>query len=936
MLIDASHPEETRVVVLDGQKVEEFDFEAATKRPLKGNIYLAKVTRVEPSLQAAFVEYGGNRQGFLAFSEIHPDYYQIPVADRIALLADQEAEARRRQEDDIESFEITSKHGSSGAASETAAVDSEEIVESEETEESQASQGQQESDESPEEPSSDDEESDDEEEVTVHQGSAEQSEDDQEDLFAGQPDQTDDDRRSFDEQASSDNGSEDGESQSQEPATEGAPVQQESSPQSLIETPPAQPGDVGETAQSAQTLEAQRPSQRWMRRRHYKIQEVIKRRQIILVQVVKEERGNKGAALTTYLSLAGRYCVLMPNTPRGGGISRKITNANDRKRLKSAAQALDLPEGMGLIIRTAGENRTKVEIKRDYEYLLRMWDTIRELTLKSNAPACVYEEGDLIKRAIRDLYNKDVTEVLVEGEDGYRNAKDFMRMLMPSHAKNVKPFKDAIPLFQRFHIEAQLDAMFSPTVTLKSGGYIVINQTEALVSIDVNSGRATREHSIEETATKTNLEAADEVGRQLRLRDLAGLIVIDFIDMEDGRNDRAVEKRLHNAVKNDRARVQIGKISQFGLLEMSRQRLRAGVIAGSTVPCPHCGGQGIVRSVESTSLRVLRGLEEEAQKQRAEGLLVRVASEVAIYTLNQKRRELARLETEYDITVTFEPKDDLMAGNFDIERIGQRDPESRPRPAALIEAAVVEVEAEVEPVEEEIEETEEAPRDEARGRDETRGEALADGQPSNQPAGEGGRRKRRRRRRGGRDRERPFNPNDQHREPQPLASNSEPAAPVAVEQIAPAASGEFTPVASNGAQFAEGRPSEQQGPAGEGVRRRRRRRRGRRGGRDRENFNGEQRADNAAPQFAPAPLDRFGQPDEIDTTPREEPRIAPSIAVPNASSTPVWSLKADSADQPAPKPKPADLRPQEPASSETAPPAAPVKKGWWQRAFKSD
>ncbi len=387
-------------------------------------------------------------------------------------------------------------------------------------------------------------------------------------------------------------------------------------------------------------LQMQRPPQKWMRRRHYKIQEVIKRRQIILVQVVKEERGNKGAALTTYLSLAGRYCVLMPNTPRGGGISRKITNAGDRKRLKSAVQGLELPEGMGLIIRTAGENRTKIEIRRDYEYLMRLWDTIREKTLSSHAPACVYEEGDLIKRAIRDLYNKDVRDVVVEGDAGYRNAKDFMRMLMPAQARNVHQYKDTVPLFQRLHIEQQLDAMFSSTVTLRSGGYIVINQTEALVSIDVNSGRATREHSIEETARKTNLEAADEVGRQLRLRDLAGLIVIDFIDMEEGRNDREVEKRLREAVKNDRARVQIGKISQFGLLEMSRQRLRAGVVASSTVVCPHCGGAGIVRSVESTALRVLRALEEEGEKNRASALTVKVANEVAIYTLNQKRREL--------------------------------------------------------------------------------------------------------------------------------------------------------------------------------------------------------------------------------------------------------------------------------------------------------
>src|SRR6185437_161267 len=373
----------------------------------------------------------------------------------------------------------------------------------------------------------------------------------------------------------------------------------------------------------AQALQAGRPPQRWVRKKHYKIQEVIKRRQIILVQVVKEERGNKGAALTTYLSLAGRYCVLMPNTPRGGGISRKITNAADRKRLKSAAQGLDLPEGMGLIIRTAGENRTKLEIRRDYDYLLRLWDTIREKTLSSNAPACVYEEGDLIKRVIRDLYNKDVQDVVVEGEQGFRNAKDFMRMLMPSHAKYVHQYKDGVPVFQRMHIESQLDSMFSPTVTLKSGGYIVINQTEALVSIDVNSGRATREHSIEETARKTNLEAASEIGRQLRLRDLAGLIVIDFIDMEDSRNDREVERRLRDAVKNDRARVQIGKISQFGLMEMSRQRLRAGVIAGSTVTCPHCAGTGLVRLVESTALRVLRALEEEGEKNRANAITVK-------------------------------------------------------------------------------------------------------------------------------------------------------------------------------------------------------------------------------------------------------------------------------------------------------------------------
>ena len=453
-------------------------------------------------------------------------------------------------------------------------------------------------------------------------------------------------------------------------------------------------------------MRGSRPPQRWVRKRHYKIQEVIKRKQIMLVQVVKEERGTKGAALTTYLSLAGRYCVLMPNTPRGGGISRKITNAVDRNRLKSAAATLELPEGMGLIIRTAGANRTKLEIKRDYEYLLRMWDQIRELTLKSNAPSCVYEEGDIVKRAIRDLYNKDVSEIVVEGDDGYKNAKEFMRMLMPSHAKNVKPYRDPTPLFQRHHIEAQLDAMFQPTVTLKSGGYIVINQTEALVSIDVNSGRATREHSIEETAHKTNLEAADEIGRQLRLRDLAGLIVIDFIDMEDSRNDRDVEKRVRDAVKHDRARVQIGKISQFGLLEMSRQRLRAGVVASSTIPCPHCGGQGIVLSTESSALRVLRALDEEGQRGRTAAVTVRVASQVALYTLNQKRRELARIENDYAMTVSFEPTDNLMAGHFDLDRTAQHaHPQPVPQKVAITTDTVFETPSDLsEPVDEDGEE----------------------------------------------------------------------------------------------------------------------------------------------------------------------------------------------------------------------------------------
>ncbi len=671
---------------------------------------------------------------------------------------------------------------------------------------------------------------------------------------------------------------------------------------------------------------------------------MIKRRQVILVQVVKEERGNKGAALTTYLSLAGRYCVLMPNTPRGGGISRKITNANDRKRLKSAAQALELPEGMGLIIRTAGENRTKVEIKRDYEYLLRMWDTIRDITLKSNAPACVYEEGDLIKRAIRDLYNKDVSEVVVEGDDGYRNAKDFMRMLMPSHAKNVKQYKETVPLFQRHHIEAQLDAMFSPTVTLRSGGYVVINQTEALVAIDVNSGRATREHSIEDTAYKTNLEAAEEVARQLRLRDLAGLIVIDFIDMEDGRNDRNVEKRLRDSVKNDRARVQIGKISQFGLLEMSRQRLRAGVIAGSTVPCPTCNGQGIVRSVESTALRVLRALDEEGQRQRANGLVVDTPAEVAMYTLNQKRREIARMEQDYGVVVTFRPKSDMQAGTFEIERVGQRAPEERTHIAPLPDMPLpVAQDSEIE--EPEIEEAD-SEVDETVEQTPVQAEPAVNGEAVN---GENGvRRKRRRRRRGRGD-----------RAPQQMTHTDQPATlpesqhdeEADDEEAEP---GDGTPSTPAG-QFENG----QGAAAGEGGRRRRRRRRrGRRGPRD-------------GQTLGPAdgvPADGSVNDHNAEAPMLDQPRSTPADGMtPNAPSAPVWSLSPDAAHQHAPVAhEPArDVAPavmssprseewQAPreesaprveaipeAAKEPSPepvasnePAQPSRKGWWQRPFK--
>jgi ribonuclease E len=942
MLIDASHREETRVVVLDGTKVEEFDFEAASKRPLKGNIYLAKVTRVEPSLQAAFVEYGGNRQGFLAFNEIHPDYYQIPIADRQALLEEQQREARRRAEE--EGFEAVETG--------TAVVSDEELEAEEEaaasnpTPEEAPSENGGEAVETWAQDTRGDDEFFDNKGGTAAQPVHEDDEDDdvaesevesgfeaaQADL--GSEDHAHHDEHEHDDQPGSPLAAENGEGgiadhqTASEAGGASAPhieehVDHSAEPSHLADaltesgeaplddlasTEPSANGDTpasveGETAQPLRNNN-QRSAQRFVRRKHYKIQEVIKRRQIMLVQVVKEERGNKGAALTSYLSLAGRYCVLMPNTPRGGGISRKITNANDRKRLKEAAAALDLPEGMGLIIRTAGESRSKLEIKRDYEYLLRMWDTIRELTLASNAPACVYEEGDLIKRVIRDLYTKDVEEVIVEGDEGYKNAKDFMRMLMPSHAKNVKQYKDTVPLFQRQHIEAQLDSMFQPTVTLKSGGYIVINQTEALVAIDVNSGRATREHSIEETAHKTNLEAADEVGRQLRLRDLAGLIVIDFIDMEDSRNDRHVEKRLRDAVKNDRARVQIGKISQFGLMEMSRQRLRAGVVAGSTITCPHCGGQGIVRSVESTALRVLRGIEEEGQKGRSAAISVKVTPDVAIYAFNHKRQEIARLEIEYAMSIVFEPDATILTGNFEIVRTQTRVPEERPRPSVSIEAGLsdpladsadyIEEEGEIEDEVEEDEEIEAEEREEAS----TPSEDSQAQQPRTESR-EGGDRKRRRRRRG---RDRTDRP----------ATAQEPIPPSPALQTDQAGDDSEDDGPDEAAQ--DGAPQtgfQQNGQPGEGPRKRRRRRRGRRGRRDGEPFN-PQNGTGAAEHSA-------SQSDAPETAP----------VTPNSESAPSWSLSGAHSD-PAKTPEP-----EKPAPAAAEAPAQPVRKGWWQRAFAS-
>jgi ribonuclease E len=587
MLIDARHREETRVAVVKGNRIEELDFESAEHKQIKGNIYLAKVTRVEPSLQAAFVDYGGNRHGFLAFSEIHPDYYQIPKEDREALLREEaehaaEEERLRDAQDEGDDEPLDAHHDDDGNDHDRPDADIE---------------------------------GDDEPEVAESVG---------------------------------------GDDDSHE-------------------------GGQSENAASLR-------SKRMALRRRYKIQDVIHRRQVLLVQVVKEERGNKGAALTTYLSLAGRYCVLMPNTTHGGGISRKISNVSDRKRLKSIMAELELPPTMGCIVRTAGLQRTKTEIRRDFDYLARVWDGIRETTLRSAAPALINGDSDLIKRAIRDIYNKDIDEVIVEGEEGYRAAREYMKLLMPSHAKKVRPYADAVPLYQRYGVEDQLNAMYQPVVQLKSGGYLVINPTEALVSIDINSGRSTREYGIEQTAVGTNLEAAQEIARQLRLRDMAGLVVIDFIDMENNSNIRKVEKAMKAALANDRARIQVGRISSFGLMEMSRQRLRTGVLEASTRQCPHCEGTGLVRTASSSALSALRMLEDEAAQGKGSRLLLRASQEAAIYVLNRKRAELAEIEERYGVAIDIFPDSETEGARMTVEASGPP-PAYRPKiePIAFIE-----------------------------------------------------------------------------------------------------------------------------------------------------------------------------------------------------------------------------------------------------------
>ena len=604
MLIDARHPEETRVAVVKGNRIEEFDFESAEHKQLKGNIYLAKVTRVEPSLQAAFIDYGGNRHGFLAFSEIHPDYYQIPKADRDALLREEAEHAAEEERLRAAATMISSR--STTITTMTATTIAPTATISKLTRRPRPTA------------------------TTTEAG-------------------TGSDRSPVDESA------------------------------------------ADELRKKRQAL-----------RRRYKIQDVIQRRQVLLVQVVKEERGNKGAALTTYLSLAGRYCVLMPNTSHGGGISRKISNGADRKRLKSIMSDLNLPRTMGLIVRTAGLSRTKTEIKRDFDYLARLWDEIRERTLGSTAPALIYRDSDLIKRAIRDLYHREIDEVMVEGDEGYKSARNFMKLLMPSHVKRVSEHRESTPLFQRHGVEDQLSAMYQPLVQLKSGGYLVINPTEALVSIDINSGRSTREHNIEQTAFMTNIEAAAEIARQLRLRDMAGLVVIDFIDMEQNSHIRKVEKAMKEALKNDRARIQVGRISSFGLMEMSRQRLRTGVLEASTKACSHCDGTGLMRTASSSGLSALRMIEDEAARGRGEKIMLRAGREAAVYVLNRKRAELADIEARYGVAIDVAIDESFEGARMTVESAGPRPSGERPQAAI---AAPAHDEPDVEFAEDEEEET---------------------------------------------------------------------------------------------------------------------------------------------------------------------------------------------------------------------------------------
>jgi ribonuclease E len=947
MLIDATHAEETRVVVVDGNKVEEFDFESQNKRQIAGNIYLAKVTRVEPSLQAAFVDYGGNRHGFLAFSEIHPDYYQIPVADREALMAEEKAYAEamaaeaeqeeqkpkrtrrrrakpaaQRSSDPIETREVSAVDGMEtiDLIPEDAAETTAPLVHSDPFEASpETAQSQNTAEAAPESAPEADAVPEDEGGVAEPEAALE-PEDDAQDLDDAQ---NQDSAQDQDEDDLSDDGIE----------------------------------SVAQEDDSEDVRPVRKP-----RPRRYKIQEVIKVRQIMLIQVVKEERGNKGAALTTYLSLAGRYCVLMPNTARGGGISRKITNAADRKKLKEIATTIVVPEGAGLIVRTAGAKRTKTEIKRDYEYLQRMWEQIRELTLKSSAPAAIYEEGDLIKRSIRDLYNRDIDEVLVEGAAGYRNAKDTMKMIMPSHAKNVKHYVDPMPLFARFQVESFMDGMFNPTVQLKSGGYLVIGITEALVAIDVNSGRATKEGSIEQTALNTNLEAAEEVARQLRLRDLAGLIVIDFIDMDERRNNIAVEKRLKDKLQSDRARIQVGRISGFGLMEMSRQRLRPGMLEASTQPCAHCHGTGLIRSQDSLGLTILRELEEEGGRARSKEVLIKAPISIANFLINQKREHISQIEQRHGMAVRIEADPFLVSPDYSIEKFktATRIVPANATTVSSVDFALMEEideqgqeddQADVNEATETSEDAD-APKKRRRRRRRRRGgsdavtgepnqedgpndEAVAD-EAAVESAGEEDKPKRRRRTRGGA-KAKPVDDNKVDDTPVEESSEEHSAQESEAVQAAVAAAPEPAAVEQDVAAVAQTPPAEKP--------KRVRKPRKTKAQREAEEAAAAQAADpaagaeevvvteKAAPETAPEAVPDTAPepaPEPVVEKPAAKPKRVRKPAVKKAAP-----VEEAAADVPAevPAPEAAEPEPAPDAQPEPAPetPAAPKKRGWWSR-----
>jgi ribonuclease E len=960
MLIDAAHPEEIRIAVLNGARLEDFDFETASKREIKGNIYLAKVTRVEPSLQAAFVEYGGNRHGFLAFNEIHPDYYRIPVSDRSALEPVYETrrggDRREYEEDDDPPTTVARPDEAEPPAGAEAPSSFEETERGETMPASQTgddviydtlrpdtAEGEVAAFSTPASPTAT--ESAPAEEISIVATETMPASDATENM----PD------------PSSEDGADRGDAETAPSYSEEARVEPALDPTAPADGGSATPAELERPrADTVETLGGDeiedQPRQRYRQHRHYKIQEVVKRRQILLVQVAKEERGNKGAALTTYLSLAGRYCVLMPNTPRGGGVSRRITSAGDRRRLKDLVSDLQVPEGMGVIVRTAGSERSKAEIKRDFEYLLRLWDEIRALTLNSTAPALVYEEGNLIKRSIRDLYTRDIEEVVVDGEDAYRAAKEFMKMLMPSHAKRIKLYRDPmVPLFHRYQIESQIDAIHSPVVQLRSGGYIVINPTEALVAIDVNSGRATRERNIEETAYKTNLEAAEEIARQLRLRDLAGLIVIDFIDMEEGRNIVQVERRLKDAMRHDRARIQIGRISAFGLMELSRQRLRPSLLEASTELCPHCGGTGHVRSTESTALHILRAIEEEGMRRRTAEIGLTMSTAVALYLLNHKRDALARAEQRYGCRIVIGRDDTLVPPAFRLDRLRSfTSEEIAALPVAPPPIPPEEEEDDIAAEEEEFEAEDRETVEPVRGRDmapaaiaalaeeeqEAGAEAEAGTEREARPAGDdarGGRRRRRRRRRGD-ERGRP----EPDRAPREAARDTETAPVIHEAGASEPASG------ATDDEAAEGESAPAPGaPHGDDPQHKRRRR-GRRGGRRRRRGEHGEARPTAIEQREDAAAEFGGEAGAAAT---EELRVSePFHFAPGApSSEPVRhepAARQSSSPAPetfhfapgAPSSEPSEPKRSEPvaAAPEPEPPAAPKpeappRRGWWRR-----